>query len=72
MIKKIQEKLEKCTKLNPGKCEENVKTLAALLQRLRSARKEDDISPLKQAVENTEYSMAKQRLAAGQTESVEE
>ena len=71
MIRKIQEKLGKCMELNPGKSEANVKALAEILRRLRNTRPEDDISPLKQAIERTEYNMAVLRLGERQ-ETVEE
>ena len=72
MIRKVQEKLQRCLKPSAAKSEENVNALAELLHRLRSTRPDDDISALKQAVEFVEYDMANQRLRAKQQERVEE
>ena len=71
MIRKIQEKLGKCMELNHGKSEANVKALTEILRRLRNTRPEDDISPMKQAIERVEYNMAVLRLGEKQ-ETVEE
>ena len=72
MIRKIQEKLNRCIKPNTTKSEESVKTLTELLQRLRRTRPDDDISQLKMGVEYAEYDMANQRIRAEQTRDVEE
>ena len=58
MIRKVQEKLQRCVRPSAAKSEENVNALAGLLHRLRSTRPDDDISALKQAVEFAEYDMA--------------